>query len=307
VRSLDRRNFLKGSLVTAATAASVLSPDAVTGETETSVDLNSILRPGEIIDTNVYLSRWPFSRSRYDDPVMLADKLRSHGVIQAWAGSYEGIFHKDISGVNERLIEVCHKQADGLFAPFGTVNPKLPGWEEDLRRCAEDYKMAGIRVHPGYQNYTLDDPAFAELLRLAAGYRMIVQVVCWMEDERHHNPQMIIPTVDASPLPELVARIPGLHVVMLNTFRNPGAAIFDKLAKVDRIMMDIAMLELIAGLGVFIDQVPLDRIVFGSYMPYFYVEANLLKFAESNVPDDQARAIRAGNARRLLRRAQTAP
>ena len=303
MNDFHRRTFLKGSLAAAATAASGFSTGSTASATSTSIDFDSALHPGEIIDVNVYLNRWPFSRSRYDDPNALADKLRSHGVVQAWAGSYEGLFHKDMTGVNQRLTDECRKHDDSLFMPFGTVNPKLPGWEEDLRRCAEDYRMRGIRVHPGYQNYTLEDPVFAHLLRLAAEYHLIVQVVCWMEDERHHNPRMIVPTVDASPLPDLVDGIPGLQVMMLNTFRNPGAAIFDKLAKVDRISMDIAMLELIAGLGIFIDQVPLDRIVFGSYMPYFSIEANLLKFVESDIPEDQARAIRLDNAQHVLKRA----
>jgi predicted TIM-barrel fold metal-dependent hydrolase len=300
VNSLHRRKFLQGSLAVAATAASGLTTDRVMAQNAPANVPESVLRPGEIVDTNVYLSQWPFSRSPYDDPAVLADKLRSHGVVQAWAGSYEGLFHKDITGVNQRLAELCRAQGDNLFVPFGTVNPKLPCWQEDLRRCAEDFKMPGIRVHPGYQHYTLDDPDFAELLRRAAAHQLIVQVVCWMEDERRHNPQMIVPTVDASPLPDLVADIAGLHVVMLNTFLNPEASIFGKLAKVDRISMDIALIELIAGLGVLLERVALDRIMFGSYMPCFYLEANLLKFAESNIPERQARAIRYENARRLL-------
>jgi len=67
-----------------------------------------------------------------------------------------------------------------------------------------------------------------------------------------------------------------------------------------------AMLEIIEGLRVFLKQVPLDRVVFGSYMPYFYIEASLLKFRESDGPEEQARAIRVDNARRILRRAQAA-
>lgn len=63
------------------------------------------------------------------------------------------------------------------------MNPKLPGWQKDLRRCAEGYRMPGIRIHPGYQNYSLDDPAVSELLHLAAEHRLIVQVVSWMEDD----------------------------------------------------------------------------------------------------------------------------
>jgi predicted TIM-barrel fold metal-dependent hydrolase len=304
VDRLPRRTFLTGSLTAAATAG--LATQVSAQPALPQYEPGSVFCPGEIIDTNVYLFRWPFSHSRYEDPETLVKTLRSHGVVQAWAGSYEGLFHKDISGVNQRLVAQCQAHGGGLLIPFGTVNPNLPGWQEDLRRCAEEYRMPGIRVHPGYQNYTLDDPVFAELLRRAAAHRLLVQVVCWMEDERHHNPQMIVPTVDPSPLAALVSDIPGLQVMVLNAFRNPGTAVFDRLVQLERISMDIAMLELIQGLNVFLKQVPLERIVFGSYLPYFYIEANLLKLQESELSAAQSQAIRIDNARRILRAVQTA-
>jgi hypothetical protein len=67
------------------------------------------------------------------------------------------------------------------------VNPKLPDWEEDLRRCHEEFGCRD-RVHPNYHDYTLTDPAFLRLLQLAAERGLIVQVAAWMEDERCPNP-----------------------------------------------------------------------------------------------------------------------
>ena len=47
-------------------------------------------------------------------------------------------------------------------------------------------------------------------------------------------------------------------------------------------------------------QLPVERVVFGSHAPFFYLESSLLKLKESVLSDAQAKAIRAENARRLL-------
>ena len=130
-----------------------------------------------IIDTNAYLSRWPFRRLAGDETIGdFVARLRKHGVGQAWVGSFDAPLHRDIGGVNARLAADCKQHGAGLLVPFGAVNPKLPDWQEDLRRCREQYRMSGIRLHPDYHGYTLADPAFGELLRLAAQAGMVVQL-----------------------------------------------------------------------------------------------------------------------------------
>src|ERR1700704_1150497 len=129
-----------------------------------------------MIDTNVNLFRWPFRRVVGDDPAELVARLRKKGVTQAWAGSFEGLLCRDVAGGNARLATACHQDGPNFLVPFGCVNPKLPDWEEDLRRCSENHHMVGIRLYPNYHGYGLGDPAFAKLLSMAGEHKLLVQI-----------------------------------------------------------------------------------------------------------------------------------
>jgi predicted TIM-barrel fold metal-dependent hydrolase len=252
-----------------------------------------------IIDVNANLSRWPFRRLRGDDTPELVAMLRARGVGQAWVASFDGLLHKDIGGVNERLASECRRFGDGFLLPFGTVNPKLPDWEEDLRRCALVHRMPGIRLHPNYHNYPLDDPEFAKLLRGAAGRGLAVQLALKMEDDRTQHPLLRVPPVDASGLVDLIAGIPGLRLMILN---GPGPLSRDAVPKLAAagVSFDIAMLEGILGVSRMIEQIGLEHVLFGSHFPFFTWESARLKITESGLEEAGERAVCSANAQRLL-------
>jgi uncharacterized protein len=254
------------------------------------------------IDVNVYLARWPTRRVPWDETAKLVAKLRAHGVGEAWVGSLDGLLHKDVAAVNARLAHECRAQRDIRLVPFGSVNPLLPDWEEDLRRCAEDHRMPGIRLHPNYHGYKLDDPAFARLLQQAASRRLIVTLALIMEDERMMHPVLRVPPVDPQPLADLVAQTPGLRLVLLNALSSNAlrGQRLRNLFQAGDVYVEISMLEGVDGVAKLINEIPLERVLFGSFAPCFYFESALLKLKESPLTPDQLRAIREQNARRLL-------
>ena len=93
--NVTRRNFLKRTIGTA--AACGLAQLSTANDT----------RPESITDTHVYVGHCPHRQLPSDDPSELVAELRHAGISQAWIGSFDGLFHKDIAGVNQRLAEAC--------------------------------------------------------------------------------------------------------------------------------------------------------------------------------------------------------
>ena len=292
----NRRAFLKTTALASGLAVFELEAGAV------KQTPNSRL---ELIDVNVNLSRWPLRRLRGDDTSALVAMLRRQGVVQAWVGSFDGLLHKDIASVNARLADECRRHGRGLLLPFGSINPKLPDWEEELRRCAEEHRMPGIRLHPNYHGYKLDDPDFARLLRLAAARRWIVQLAVVMEDERMMHPLLRVEPVDTDPLVNLVKQTPGLRLMLLNALRTVRDRPLADLIAAEEVYVEISMLEGVGGLANLLAQVPMSRVLFGSHAPLFYFESALLKLKESALSEEQLRAVRSGNAQRMVAKSRS--
>ncbi len=308
---IDRRGFLKNSLVGAA-AVSLAGRQALAAERAPRKDRGggSSHVPG-IIDTNVNLFNWPFRALKYRDTRALVTKLKKHRVIEAWAGSFEALLAKDMSGVNARLAAECRQHGRGLLIPFGSVNLAWPDWEEDVRRCHEVHQMPGIRIYPGYQPFDLDHPGMEHLVKMTSERGLVLQVVFGMEDPRVHHPVINVGPVTFGPLLKAVQKNPNAKVELLHFAGSSPGEELTQFMKETNTVMDISRLEGNGAVGRMIGsitglpsaRVPVDRLVFGSHTPYFPLETAILKLIESPLDGEQLRAIVQGNARRLLPRA----
>jgi predicted TIM-barrel fold metal-dependent hydrolase len=300
---VDRRTFLKlgsvgmgtlaaaGSALTEAEAAQASPKDG-----SAPVDVPT----GPLTDVNVYVSHWPFRRVPGDETPELVSRLRSRGVAQAWAGNLDAMLHRDFAAVNTRLAQECKKNGEGILIPFGAINPKQPDWEDDVRRCQEVHGMPGIRLHPNYHSYDLNDPDFLKLLDLATSRKLVVQIAMTMEDERSQHPVCQVPHVTAGRLAEQLKQRPELHVVMLNAFRGSGGGSSGELGRLKNVWWEISMVEAVGGVKRLAERLGTDRVLFGSYAPVFIFESALFKLQESPLSESELRAITVDNAKKVL-------
>ncbi len=254
-----------------------------------------------IIDTHVYIGHWPHQYFPANDLADVVATLRQNRVSQAWVSSFDGLFHKDIGGVNQRLADTCSRTANGTLIPFGTINPMLPDWEEDVRRCHEAFHMPGIRLHPNYHGYTLDDPRFALLLESATARKLIVQLVAWMEDERHLLLNPHAAQVDLKPLAEKIAPLQGLKLVVANGDYTANDDATRALLTMKQLYFDFTRTQDAKSL---LDKTSPDRVVLGSCSPLHGLEAVLSKMQTSQLKDGDRQAIASENAGKLIAQAR---
>lgn len=302
---LSRRRFVKGMLLP-------ISLGAVSGAVHSEEPEDRADAPPDILDVNVHLFDWPFRKLKYGQTKALLTKLRKHRIVKAWAGSYEGLLHKNLDGVNARLAQECQANGDNMLVPFGAINPALPDWEEDVRRCHEKYKMPGIRLYPSYHNYTLQKPEVAKLLDLARQCGLLVQLAVRMEDPRVHLPVTLTPAVDVAPLPELLAKQPGVKLQLLNAFNGTDplrGRVGRQFIEETKVTFDISHVEGQGGVGKLIagdgdasrPPLPAERLVFGSHAPYFPCESSVFKLFESPLRQSELEKVMRRNAEAILK------
>jgi predicted TIM-barrel fold metal-dependent hydrolase len=249
-----------------------------------------------VVDTNVNLFHWPFRRLPLDRTEVLVEKLRSLRIDHAWAGSFEGLLHRDITAVNRRVFDQCRQHPE--LTPIGSINPMLPDWQSDLKVCFQQFKVPAVRLHPNYHGYTLGDPIFADVLRRVASAGRLVQLCVAMEDARTQHPLVRVPDVDLSPLADVMTAIPRARVQLLNY--RPNSSLLNSLALVPGLYFDTARVEGTDGVAALLRSVKAERVMFGTHAPFLIPEASLIRVAEANLNDDDSRALLGGTALGLM-------
>ena len=231
------------------------------------------------IDTNVSLFKWPFRTLPLDQTDKLESKLRAIGIERAWAGSFEGVFQRDIEGVNQRLVDECADHP--FFLPVGSINLSQPSWKQDLQRCIVQHQMHAIRLHPTYHQYSFDSWSFRELLKIATENKLLIQIATTLEDTRTQNQLTARADANLEQLSGTLTSNPQSSIQLLNY--RPTEKITKILAQHENLYFDTARVDGTDGLKQISHHVPEDRLLFGTHAPFLIPEASIIRILESGI------------------------
>ena len=184
------------------------------------------------------------------------------------------------------------------FVPFGTAHPALPVAEN--LAILREHGLAGVKLHPTFQQFRLDDPDVLALLAgLAGEFPVVLHVGAGAGSDGHHaTPAMVR---------EIVRAVPDLTLVACHFggYHHLDAALETLVG--EPVYLDTSWPPSVGGLGRdvvrrIVDQHGADRVVFASDWPTADPATELSFLDDLGLDAESLALVRGGNAARILAR-----
>ena len=259
-----------------------------------------------LIDSNAYIGHWPFLQLKYNNFPALSERMKEFGTDKAVVSSLNGIFYKNTQFANEELYEEIRTKKSYLerFIPFAVINPIYNGWRDDFETSISKMGMKGIRLHPIYHGYDLENPACIELVKLARDRGIPIALSLRMVDSRPSSWLDVEKEWTLASVMPIIRAVPDAKFMILNLANN---VILDEkdtaLIKSANVIMDTSGRNVL-DLGGLLKTYGKEKFCFGTHSPVLDYCTGLLRI-ESLRPDEADEAtknlLRSGNLRRFLK------
>lgn len=80
---------------------------------------------------------------------------------------------RQVVRINDSALRMNRRFPETGLLSFGCMHPDFAGWREELDRIAAQ-GLKGIKIHPAYQDVSLDDPRFLRILDRAAQLGLVI-------------------------------------------------------------------------------------------------------------------------------------
>lgn len=188
----------------------------------------------------------------------------------------------------------------GGIISFGSIHPRAEDWRAELESLAEN-GFCGIKLHPEFQSFYIDEPVSAEIVNAARALNMLVLFHCGddlgFKPPFHATPQRLCRLLESTPGDNVIAA----HLGGFNMWGD-----VEKYVAGSPVYMDISMTHGYLSAEDFsriAHKHGADKLLFGSDSPWQSPSESLKMLEESDLSHEEKEMIKYKNAERLLKNA----
>jgi len=256
-----------------------------------------------IIDVNAYLGPFAFRRLRHNTASSLLALMDAKKIDKAVVSSAAAITYRNPQAGNEEVAQEVKGHRDRLI-PSAVINPFYAGWQDDLKICHEEFGMTGLRLYPKWHNYGLSGAPCRELVTAATERGMVISIPIRVEDNRERSWLLNIPDIPLDEIVELVKAHPKARFLLLNGLGYTGCPLGRKSNGLpSNYAIELSRLSALLAneIGQLITNLGVDRLMFGTGMPFNYPDPAFVKLEALDASESDKEKIRGQNAAAWLR------
>lgn len=199
-------------------------------------------------------------------------------------------------GVNRWAVKIS-RQYDDIIC-FGSIHPLQEDWQAEIDALVAD-GIVGVKFHPDYQQFFVDEPEFVPICRALADAGLIVLfhagVDIGLPPPVHCTPDRLARLLDAVPELTVIAAHMGGYSCWddVERYLVGRDLYFDTCFSLTDLGPE-RMTALMRAHG-------LDRILFATDSPWTDQAAEVAGIRALELSDDEVTAVLGGNAQRVLR------
>ncbi|MEA4832565.1 hypothetical protein SDC9_116856 [bioreactor metagenome] len=239
-----------------------------------------------------FIGNWPFRKLHKGK---LSDLMAVHmenSISGGLVGCLDSVFFNDPYEGDEECAAML-KGSPYLFA--GTVNPTLPGAEEDLYKYKNKLGAAAIRLYPSDHSYSCDDSRVISLCRLAGKLGLRVVITVRTEDIRldylFKQTGVSIPAIM-----QLCESCPDTKFLISNIYIGEVFSVSGQINSLPNVWVDMSRFNhLLFTADKAVEQIKPEKLVFGSCFPLLSLKCMLLNIETSLLSDDIKDMMLGGN------------
>lgn len=253
------------------------------------------------IDLTVFMGQWPTRLQIQASAADLASMADTYGLKGMCVSHIASIFGFDTRSGNEELFRVS--SADERIWPYAILNPAEAGWELELEWAVRE-GARGIRLVPGYHDYSLLSEPVTELVTHLSKLQLPLQICVRLEDERLAHPRFMAKTIPFHELAELLRLAGNTPVIMSGLRAREWNSVREHLNvdhSADHVLLDLWFTNgPVAAVAALCQSGYSQLMGYGSCAPIQTPEATAFQLATANISENERSMISHGNAARLL-------